>query len=265
MDENRGQPSAQDAGKLDGQDNLAETLSRFVRTAENLDPDATLVEVVRAAVELIPGCDEASISVVLGRRRVTSEAASGDLPQAVDALQEQLQEGPCLDAAYLHATVRVADMATEKRWPTFAPAALAEGAAGMLSLQLYVKGDDLGALNLFSRRAGAFTDESEHIGLMFAAHAAVAYSVARREERMTRGLLTQQVIGQAQGILMERHKLTDVDAFAVLVRASQHQNVKLRDLAAQLARSGQWPRPQPATAGAEQAASSHRNGAHPDK
>jgi hypothetical protein len=196
---------------------------------------------------------------------VTSEAASGDLPQAVDALQEHLQEGPCLDAAYLHATVRVSNMATETRWPRFAPAALAEGAAGMLSLQLYVQDDDLGALNLFSRRAGAFTDESEHVGLMFAAHAAVAYSASRREDRMMRGLLTQQVIGQAQGIIMERYKITDERAFALLVRASQHHNVTLRDLASQLAGSGEWPRPQPASAEPDPPVDSCHDGVHPDQ
>lgn len=240
MDEDRGRPSAQDSGGSEGEDTLAETLSAFARSSEQLDPHDTLVEVVRAAVELIPGCDEASISVVRGRRMVTSEAASGDLPRAVDAVQERLQEGPCLDTAYLHASVRVADMASETRWPLFAPAALAEGAAAMLSLPLYVKDDHLGALNLISRRAGAFTDESEHVGLMFAVHAAVAYAAARREERMSRGLLTQQVIGQAQGILMERYKFTDDRAFALLVRASQHRNIKLRDLALELVRSGEW-------------------------
>lgn len=79
-------------------------------------------------------------------------------------------------------------MSTEKRWPEFTLAALECGAAGMLALQLYVEGDDLGALNLFSRQAGAFTDESEHVGLMFAAHAAVAYASARQSARMARGL-----------------------------------------------------------------------------
>ncbi|MCA1711253.1 MAG: GAF and ANTAR domain-containing protein [Actinobacteria bacterium] len=237
----RGQPSAQDAGTSQGQDSLAALLGTFTRDVEQLDPHDTLAQVVQWAVQFVPGCDEASISVVLGRHRVMSEAPSGPLPTAVDALQERFQQGPCLDAAYLHSTVRVSDMGTETRWPLFAPAALAAGAAAMLSLQLYVKGDDLGALNLFSRQAGTFTDESEHVGLMFAAHAAVAYSAARREERMARGLLTQQVIGQAQGILMERYKLTDDRAFALLVRASQRGNVKLRDLAARLVHSGDWP------------------------
>ena len=86
--------------------------------------------------------------MVFGRRRVTSEAPSGKLPAQVDAIQEETQQGPCLDAAYQHQTVRVDDLATEDRWPLFAQRASAAGAASMLSLQLWVEGDNLGALNL---------------------------------------------------------------------------------------------------------------------
>lgn len=238
--EDRGLPSINNTGGAEGHDELATLFSEFARTVQQQqgDPDRTLVEVVRAAIELVPGCDEGSISVVLGRRKVTSEAASGELPRVVDALQEQLQQGPCLDAAYQQETVRVPDMATESRWPQFTRAALAAGAAGMLSIQLYVEGDNLGALNLFSRRAGAFDDESEHVGLLFAAHAALAYAAARQQAKMSRSVATRQLIGQAQGILMERHKLTDDQAFAVLVHASQRSNTKLRDVAANLVHSG---------------------------
>ncbi len=108
----------------------------------------------------------------------------------------------------------------------------------MLSFQLYVEGDNLGALNLYSRHAGAFDDESEHVGLLFAAHAAVAYSAVRRQAGLARSVATRQLIGQAEGMLMERHKLTADEAFAMLVRVSQNGNVKLRDVAEQLVRSG---------------------------
>jgi transcriptional regulator with GAF, ATPase, and Fis domain len=225
---------------MEGQDELATVLSDFARSVQQeKDAQSTLVEVVRAAIELVPGCDEASISVVLGRRRMKSEAASGDLARDVDALQERFQEGPCLDAAYEKATVRLSDMATETRWPRFTRAALESGVAAMLSFQLFVAGDNLGALNLFSRKAHAFTDESEHVGLMLAAHAAVAYSAALQKDRMARGMLTQQAISQAQGILMERYKITSHQAFTVLVRSSQHTNVKLRDLATRLTQTGE--------------------------
>ena len=91
-------------------------------------------------------------------RRVTSEAPTGELPLQVDAIQEETQHGPCLDAAYEQQTVRVDNLATEVRWPLFAQRASAAGAASMLSLQLYVEGDNLGALNLYARTPHAFTD-----------------------------------------------------------------------------------------------------------
>ena len=179
--------------------------------------------------------------MVLGRKRVTSRAPSGELARAVDALQDELGQGPCLDAAYEHETVRVTDMAVEERWPRFAERAAALGATGMLSFQLYVEGDDLGALNLYGRTAGAFDDESEHIGLLFAAHAAVAYAAVRQQAGMVRNVATRQLIGQAQGILMERHRITADQAFALLVRASQQRNTKLRDVADALVDSGALP------------------------
>jgi hypothetical protein len=235
----RGQPSIHDTGTSEGQDELATVFAAFARSAEQqADPHLTLVEIVRAAVELVPGCDEGSISIVLGRRTVTSEAASSELPRVVDALQEKYG-GPCLDSAYEQLTVRVSDMATETRWPEFTAAALEAGAAGMLSFQLYVEGDNLGALNLFSRRAGAFNDASEHVGLLFAAHAAVAYAGSQQKAKMAQTVATRQLIGQAQGILIERYKITAEQSFAMLVRASQHSNMKLRDVAARLLHSGE--------------------------
>lgn len=241
MEAARDQPSAQKTGPVVGNDALAAALVDFARSIEQeKDPHAVLMSVVRAAIELVPGCDEASISVVLGRQKVKSGVASGDLASAVDALHERLQEGPGLDSAHEHTTVRLSDMATERRWPRFTAAARElGGVTGMLCCQLYVEGDDLGILNLLSRQAGAFTDESEHVGLMFAAHAAIAYSAALQQDRMDRGILTQRAIGQAQGILMERHKITADQAFTVLVRASQHANVKLRDLATLLTQTGE--------------------------
>lgn len=240
--QHRGQPSAQDTGSALGHDQLATTFSELARTLEHSeDPEATLEQIVQAAVQLIPGVDEGSISVVLGRRRMTSQAPSGELARVVDGIQDEVGQGPCLDACYEHETVRVADLASETRWPEFSSRAVAAGAAGMLSFQLFVEGDDLGALNLYSRQAGGFDDDSEHVGLLFASHAAIAYAGARRQAGMVRSVATRQLIGQAEGILMERHKISGDQAFALLAKASQHHNVKLRDLAEQLVNSGVLP------------------------
>ncbi|WP_219415491.1 GAF and ANTAR domain-containing protein [Pseudonocardia nigra] len=109
----------------------------------------------------------------------------------------------------------------------------------MLSFQLYVREEDLGALNLYNARAGGFDDESEHVGLLLAAHAGVALAGAQREQRLRTVVDTRDLIGQAKGILMERHKVDADQAFAMLVRASQNANRKLRDVAEHLTASGE--------------------------
>jgi hypothetical protein len=99
---------------------------------------------------MVPGAEEGSISMVAARR-LTSQALTSDLPVRVDAIQEEVQQGPCLDAAYEQHTALVTNMATEDQWPLFAQRASDAGAASMLSLQLFVESDNLGALNLHAR------------------------------------------------------------------------------------------------------------------
>jgi GAF domain-containing protein len=224
----------------DPDDELATRLSELARSLQHQDNSHdTLVNIVRAAVELIPGVEEGSISVVFGRRHVHSEAATGELPRAVDKAQYETGEGPCLDAAFEEHTVRVPDMSAETRWPEFARRAVEAGACSMLAFQLYVDGDNLGALNVYARRPNAFEDESVHIGLLFAAHAAVAFATAQRREQLVQAVATRDLIGQAKGILMERFKITSDQAFHLLVQASQHTNQKLRDVADRLVASGE--------------------------
>jgi GAF domain-containing protein len=221
-------------------DDLAVRLSGFARGIEQQDdPHSALHEIVCAAVELVPGSDEGSITLVVGRKTVTSQAANGDLARAVDALQEQTGQGPCLDAVYDQDTVLVPDLAVETRWPLFSDRAVEAGARSMLAFRLYVEGDNLGALNLYARDPMAFGEESERTGALFASHASVAYAAARKQSQLARTVETRQRIGQAQGILMERHRMTDDQAFALLVRVSQRSNTKLRDVADRLVHTGE--------------------------
>jgi transcriptional regulator with GAF, ATPase, and Fis domain len=237
----KGQPSIANTGTA-GLNQLAEDLGELARNLEEHDdPDVMLAEIVAAAVAMVPGVDEGSVSVVTGRRNIGSQAPTGDLPVQVDALQMETQQGPCLDAAYEQLTVRVTDMASETRWPEFARRASQAGAASMLSLQLYVEGDNLGALNLYSRTPNAFDDESEQVGLLFASHAAVAFAGVRKEAQFARALDSRDLIGQAKGMLMERFKISPERAFLVLTRVSQRSNRKLLDIATELVRHGSVP------------------------
>jgi GAF domain-containing protein len=235
----RGRPSSQFAGGGPGWNQLAERfgeLSRELQKSE--DVHATLTAIVWAAADTIPGVEHASVSVIVKRREVHTWAATGDLPRAVDQAQYDTGQGPCLTSLYEQQTVRLSDLATETRWPEFTARARQVGLRSMLAIQLYVTGEDLGALNLQSTRPDAFTDESEQVGLLFAAHAAVAMADAQEMDQLRTAVSSRDLIGQAKGILMERYKISAQEAFRLLVLASQATNIKLITVADQLVHTG---------------------------
>jgi GAF domain-containing protein len=235
----KGKPSADYTGQEAGWNELAEKLSELARSMQDEKSlEHTLDAIVHAAAETVPGADNASITAVARRREVHTAAATGPLPRSVDQAQYETGQGPCLDSLYQQQSVRLPDMRTEGRWPDFATRASSLGVRSMLAVQLFVEGDNLGALNLHSRQLDAFGDESEQVALMFAAHAAVAFAGAKAEEQMQRAVDSRDVIGQAKGILVERYKITSHEAFRLLVVASQSTNIKLYDVAEYLVRTG---------------------------
>lgn len=222
---------------------LAQRMGDLARhLQEQNSVDDTLQSIVHAAVDTVPGARYAGISVVEGRTTVRTPIVSDELVAEVDRAQIECGAGPCLDVLYLRHTVRSPDLADEPRWPGFAARAVGLGVRSMLSFQLYVARDDLGALNLYSPRPGAFGGrEAEEIGLLFAAHAAVAMADAQDIASLHLAVASRDLIGQAKGILMERYGLDGDQAFALLVRTSQTTNTKLVEIAEFLVRSRTMP------------------------
>lgn len=194
----RGRPSTHATGGA-ARDDLSQWLSDLARQMQDQSDATAIMELIVSAVPgTIPGAEDATISLVEGRRRVMPAAVTGERARRFDELQQELDEGPCLDAMYRQVTVRVDDLATDPCWPQLARRASVElGVASMLCIQLFVHGSDLGALNLMARRPGAFSDESERIGLLFASHAAIAVANAQELDHITTALASRDVIGQA--------------------------------------------------------------------
>jgi transcriptional regulator with GAF, ATPase, and Fis domain len=220
--------------RLRGADELASALSAVARSwQEASDVTATVEAVVWAAVDHLEGAEHAGVCLV-ERGKIETVAASDDTVVDIDKVQFEVREGPCVDAIAHQQTYRTGDLDTERRWPHFTVAASATGIRSMLSYRLFTSQATMGALNLYSSQRDAFTEETEHEGLLFADHAAIALSAAQTQAQLSVAVESRDLIGTAKGILMERHGIDIVQAFAVLVEASKNTNMKLRDVAARL-------------------------------
>lgn len=196
---------------------------------------------VVVGTEIIECCDLAAVSLVRKGGIDTLAATDGSL-SAIDKLQFDIGEGPCLAALETHEIVHSRDLADDRRWPVWAPQASAEAGVGsVVSFRLFTGRDTLGAMNLYSRDTGKFTTDEIYTGQALAAHVAVALAEARHAENLERAVITRTVIGQAEGILMERFDLSAEQAFNLLRRVSQERNVKLNGIAEELVRTRRTP------------------------
>jgi hypothetical protein len=222
-------------------------LRRFAAALRELasrqDVDETLQLAVDLAAELIPGCDVADV-MFIRPGGVTTPVSTDPLAVALDQLQAETGEGPCLLAAREQIRVLSNDLSKDDRWPRFAPRAVEKGVASALSFQLFLlrnDGDRLGALNLYGMQPDAFDEAAAELGEVFAVHGAAVLASAIAREGAQAALESRDVIGQAKGILMAQHRVSASEAFDLLRVTSQARNVKLRQLAQEVADTGALP------------------------
>ena len=218
------------------QDDLALKLAKVAEElAGQRDEAVTTARACELAVELVSSCDHASITLRSRRGRLTTVAASSPAAERYDALQHELGEGPSLETAVSAEVCHSNDLAHDERWPRWGPEAAGLGARSLVSVQLTSGGPKaLGAINLYSHRINAWDEQGYDLALLFATHAALALDAAQVITGLRAALGSRHQIGVAQGILMERHRLTLHQSFAVLQRYSNDSNTKVSDVAARI-------------------------------
>ncbi len=217
----------------------------FDRAARDLqdegDTQHTLERGLAIAVRLIPSCAYAGISVVGADGRIDTPASTDPLVARIDELQYRVRQGPCLDAIARSEIVSSTDLREEDRWPRWTPEVVGLGVLSMLCVRLYTTRNTLGALNLLATRPHAFDEDAVVTAGHLAAHLAVALAEAQHAADLHSRALDRSVLGQAEGILMERFSLTPRRAFEVLSRVAQDHHAPLRRVAAELVRTRATP------------------------
>ncbi|MBS9376650.1 GAF and ANTAR domain-containing protein [Rhodococcus sp. B50] len=201
------------------------------------DPSEVYTAICVAATVLIPGCDHASVMLRQGKKYITV-AATSEVAARIDDLERQLGQGPCVDAIDEQIPQIEADLRAGSDWPQLAEAMLADTPVrGVMAFRLLIDRTKVGALNLFSTTAGAFTTAAAGQASVLAAFASVTATAVSREQdiaSLRTGLANNREIGTAVGLLMALENLSAEEAFDVLRRTSQQMNLKVADLARSL-------------------------------
>jgi GAF domain-containing protein len=214
-----------------------EILARALRV-KNAELEPTLSAIASTAVTMLSPARYAALTV-LSRGELIPRASTGEPPLLLDRLQQRLRDGPCINAAKHQSVFRIEDTRTDQRWPEFSAEAARLQVRSMLCVPLWIDERGLGALSLYADDPGAFNDLHERVAVLLATFAALALAEAQRADQMHDALGNRDVIGQAKGILMERHRVTADAAFGVLSRVSQAENRKLAEIARRFVETGQ--------------------------
>jgi transcriptional regulator with GAF, ATPase, and Fis domain len=209
--------------------------------AQDQSVPAALQSILSLVLRALPGCHAASVTVLDDEAKPSTMAATDEETFQMDQRQYALGDGPCLDAARRHQVNRWTLQEAEQRWPDFTSLAKEMGLRSYLSAGLSLAGRPLGALNLSSRDADGFSQLDEDLVSLLTEPAAASIVVASRyaearelASQLEQALRSRAVIDQAIGIMMAESRCDAEQAFAMLGRASNNRNMKLRDLAIQI-------------------------------
>jgi GAF domain-containing protein len=149
----------------------------------------TAQDVVDLARDALGQCDGVGVQVLddggAGARR-TTDARSFDL----DALQNELDDGPCVECLRDGERHDLEPVTSDERWPRFGPSARRVGLIACAALPLVAHGEHIGVLNLYAWPTVGFAGWDRRQCDSFAHHASNLLSSARAYERR-RALIAQ--------------------------------------------------------------------------
>jgi GAF domain-containing protein len=216
----------------------ASTMTALLGIRLNQGPlEEVLQQLVDIAKDGLSGEDEVSATLVRGDKAWTA-AYTGQLALAADEMQFERGYGPCVDAGRIATALLIEDTREETRWPDYTARVAPRGVLSSLSVPLPIQTDVIGALNCYSRIASAFPAEAVEVVEELAGHVAVAVgnAIAYTDAstlvaQMRTAMASRSVIDQAMGVVMAQNRCEAKAAFAILIRASQNRNVRLREIA----------------------------------
>jgi GAF domain-containing protein len=219
---------------------LARTM---VQLADSLVEDFDVVDLLTLladrCVDVLDVSTAGLILVVDGDLRVM--ASSSEAMKTLELFELQADEGPCMDCYHAGAAIVNLDLASveaRERWPRFVPEALDAGYRSAHAVPMRLRGNILGALNMFRVDTGELGAEDVAAAQALADIATIAILQNRASiraqilnEQLNRALTSRIIIEQAKGVLAERGSLQMDESFARLRGYARDNNRRLVDVA----------------------------------
>ena len=215
----------------------------LVELADSLVDDFDMVELLTLltdrCVEVLD-VSTAGLILVSSGGELQLMASSSQAMRVLEVFELQSDEGPCMDCYRTGLPVVNVDLAqAADRWPRFTPQAVAAGFRSVHALPMRLRGNVIGALNLFRVDQGAMGDHDIAAAQALADIATITIVQHRAEaqarllnEQLTEALNSRIVIEQAKGVLAERSSLDMAEAFSRLRTYARNNNLRLADVAA---------------------------------
>lgn len=224
-------------------------LSRLLLDFE--EPDDLLQQIASAACEIIPATTNCSVSLARNGT-FQSVAIANEKARHLDDLQYEHGDGPCLEAIRTAREVLSQDLPADDRWGSFRSVMVEHGIRSTMALPLQVDHGAEAALNIYSEDLGAFDEQAAVLARLVAGQAATVLSGVLRHhdlavltEQLRTALSSRAVIDQAMGVIMAHQGCPPEQALAILKKASQDRNVKLRVIAQEIVDSAGNQRTRP--------------------
>ena len=217
---------------------LAGALSQMAGLVLSRETVDTALELVTAlAATTTAGTLGAGVTVV-DEHGTRSRAASNAATEEADALQYELDEGPCLTAWRTREVVRIDDTTTDGRWPRWNEADIRRGVRSVLSAPLRVGEESIGAMKVYCERPMNYGPHDEHVMRLLAGQAAIllantqSLAEARRLSRqLTEALASRDAVARATGVLLAQGAISEQEAFATLAATARHTHRPVQDVA----------------------------------
>lgn len=214
----------------------------FVKVADTLIDDYDIIDLLDTLVQectALLDTQAGGLFLVDTNGDLQLMASTSEASDFVEIMQLDSGAGPCVECFTTGQAISISDIAGHgDRWPEFAAAAHARGFRSVFATPMRLRGQVIGAMNLFGTSSVELNARDQAVAQALADVATIGILQERsiREtgiaaEQLQNALSSRIIIEQAKGALAAGGTLTIEEAFATMRQYARGNNLTIRVVA----------------------------------